>query len=179
MAAKAPQSLQPHAPLAPDTTDNNDDRLLPHVSMKPNDDTHFATASNRLRRRVKWPSPTNTEATPPTLSSPELANVANMQSLIAKDVQRERLTRALSVQKQQQQQHQHAAGDYQRMKRIVFNGTYPIDDPYSSRFDSYAEEREYAYDYDEDEDEEAGDDYDEYEDEEEITDQDYLLNAIT
>lgn len=49
-----------------------------------------------------------------------------------------------------------------KIKNVVYNGTYPIDDPISSRFNEDVEENE-DYEENEDEDEEDYEDFDEYE----------------
>lgn len=121
-------------------------------------DDVLPAATNHLRRRGKYQIPTTKIERPP-IAQP-VANVAN-KAVVEKRLQKERLERALSIKKQAQGQ---------KMKRIVFNGTFPIDDPYSSRFETYVDEEggiyddeEYDYeydDYDEDPDAEDPSDYD-------------------
>lgn len=126
-------------------SDLHDDPILTNVSKKSADDVQSAS-TNFIRRRVKCPTPAKTVHNHQPQSQSVL-NVAN-KSIIAKNLHKERLTKALSIKKQAERQH---------MKRIVFNGTFPIDDPYSSRFETYAEDNE-EYDDDEYDENDDGDD---------------------
>lgn len=178
-----PSAAAPHAPttLPPpprsqtltESARDHTDSPLTHVSMKHTDDPLCGIASNRLRRRNKCQMLPSEPIT--TVMNPLSSVTVSNQPLMVKNIQKDQLPRALSVQKQQKEPHHqppYTAGDDQRIKRIVFNGTFPIDDPYSSRFENYAEEDEEAYDEyhdedyddyendDDDDDEEAGDYYD-------------------
>lgn len=137
-----------------ESNEEQEDFPLTNVSKNQTTTDEQATSSpNRLRRRVKCESPTI------EMPAPSICNAAN-KTLITKNMQRDRLSRALSVQKQLQQQHQHQ----QNLKRIVFNGTFPIDDPYSSRFVSYVDEHdEYYEQYDDEDDGDEDEDDDECE----------------
>lgn len=135
----APQKQPEPFPNVPQESHsaNRAEQFVDKVSIKYDEDTQSATS--RLRRRGKCPEANSAERPQAPAPMPCKAN----QSLIAKTMQRERLTKALSVPKR---------SDGQKMKRIVFNGTFPIDDPYSSRFDN-------------EEDEEEDGDYENYDDE--------------
>lgn len=145
--------------------------------MNANDQMLSANASNNLRRRLIK----NHDHIAHMNNQLSLANVpSTMSPSMAKNAQRDRLTRALNVQKQRQQHDQQLHKQCQpthydqRIKRIVFNGTFPIDDPLSSRFDDFNEADEDAYaeyedEYGDDDDEDDDDDdeeggYDDYDD---------------
>lgn len=105
-------------------------------------DDALPAATNHLRRRAKCQIPTTKIERPPTAQPVTVTNVTN-KAMAEKLLQKERLERALSIQKQ--------AGQGQKMKRVVFNGTFPIDDPFSSRFEVDEEGGIYddEFDYDE------------------------------
>lgn len=111
-------------------------------------DDVLPAATNHLRRRAKYQIPTTKIERPP-IAQP-IANVAN-KAMVEKLLQKERLERALSIQKQAQGQ---------KMKRIVFNGTFPIDDPYSSRFETYVDEEGGIYDEEYDDSDDGDEDPD-------------------
>lgn len=160
-----PLSLPPPSVKHAESSDEGENTILTNVSINTVNDV-LPTSINHLRRRVKYQIPPSKIERPP-IGHPVI-NVTNKE-VVAKILQKERIEKALSMRKQT---------DGPKMKRIVFNGTFPIDDPYSSRFDTYVDEEggiyddEYDYEYDDDDfdgdDQDAEDpsDYDQEEDDE-------------